>query len=219
MIFCAMLLCSATFTDAAGEELARLPRTLGEEAPEARAEAEELVQDKDRKAFEGEEKRTEFTLGPRVGYLKTRDAERGTWLVGVQARLRILKFLGAEASVGYHQDEFLDGDVRVHTYPVELTGMIYPFPDLAFELYGLAGVGWYYTRFTFHDSLSTVDDETDSQFGVHVGAGAAVDLTRRVSLNGDFRWIFLDEPGVDNGNLDEEEFDRWQVTAGINFTL
>ena len=215
MTVCAMLLCVAGLGEVADEELVRLPRSLSEDPPvSASPEAAGQDRDKDRP---GEEKVMGFSLGPRVGYLKTRDADRGTWLVGVQARLRILKFLGVEGAVSYHQDEFLDGDVKLHTYPVELTGLLYPFPDLAFELYGLAGVGWYYTRYTFHGALSAADDETDSLFGVHVGAGAAIDLSRRASINADFRWIFLDEPGVDNGDLDEEEFDRWQVTAGLNF--
>lgn len=213
MTLCALLLFSAGLLDTTGEELFRLPRALSEDSAPASGAG---LQDKDDRA-RGEEKPFAFSIGPRVGYIRTRDADDGTWLVGVQARVRILKFLGVEGSVGYHQDEFLDGDVKLHTYPVELTGLIYLFPDLPFEPYGLVGVGWYYTRFTYHDSLSSLDDETDSQFGVHVGAGAAIDIGARASINGDFRWIFLDEPGVDNSDLEDEEFDRWQITAGINF--
>ena len=37
-------------------------------------------------------------------------------------------------------------------------------------------------------------------------------------LHGDFRYTFLDEPGTDNSQLDEEKFDFWQFTVGASLT-
>ena len=55
--------------------------------------------------------RTEFSFGPAVGYLQVRDADDGTWFIGVQARVRFLRYLGLEGSITFHQDECADGDV------------------------------------------------------------------------------------------------------------
>lgn len=178
-------------------------------APDLRADPPAL-QDERRRSDD----QVEFSLGPAAGYLRVRDADRGTWFGGVQARVRFLRYLGVEGSITVHQDEFADGDVEVTTYPVQVTALLFPFPDSPVEPYGLFGAGWYYTRFDFDDALGG-GDETDRTFGFHAGAGLQVELSPRVHLFGDFRWIFMDEPGVDNGNIEDEEFDTWQVALGL----
>ncbi len=186
-----------------------LPRTLGaswfEPAP----------QDDDKRRRRGDQ--AEFSFGPVAGYIKARDADRGTWFGGVQARFRFARIFAVEGSITFHQDEFFDGDVEVTTYPVQVTGLILPFPDSPVEPYGLAGAGWYYQRFEFDGPGGLDEEETDRSFGVHVGAGVLAELGRNFSVFGDFRWIFMDEPGVDNGNIEDEEFDSWQVTLGGSF--
>lgn len=162
----------------------------------------------------------QFTAGLRVGYLRAPDADRGTWTGGVQARLYLLEgYLGAEASIEFHQDEFADGDIVVTTYPVQVTGLVFPLAgqkELPIQPYGLVGFGWYYTRIDYDASLGT-DDETERFTGVHVGVGGDLKLGENFVLNADFRWVFVDEPGVDNSNLDEEEWDFWQATGGVSF--
>lgn len=177
-------------------------------------------QDKDRDRDRDREGRDSkdviFTIGPAAGYLNVRDADRGTWFGGVQARVQFLRYLGVEGSVTFHQNRFADGDIVVTQYPVQVTGLVFPFPDSGISPYALGGAGWYYTRVDYDSSLGG-GDETDRMFGWHAGAGAQIMLGRHVGAFGDFRWIFLDDPGVDNSNLDEEEFDYWQVTLGVNF--
>ena len=157
-----------------------------------------------------------FSIGPMGGYLKTRDADRGTWFGGVQARVRFLRVLAVEASISFHQNRYFDGDVVVTQYPVQLSALLLPLPHGPLDPYVLAGGGWYYSRVDYDDSIGG-GDETDRSFAVHVGAGANVWLSPRLSLFADFRWVFLDEPGVDNSNLRDEEFDYGQVTFGLNF--
>ena len=188
-----------------GEEIAR-------DVPDLPGMALAEPQEKDRE----EEKKNEFSLGPVAGYLRVRDADRGSWFGGVQARYRFLKFLGVEGSFTFRRDRFEDGDIVVTQYPVQVTGLVFPFPRSAIEPYGLVGVGWYYTRVDFDDSLGG-GDETDRLFGVHLGAGLQVELGPGFALFSDFRWIFLDEPSTDNSQLEEEEFDSWQVTLGGSF--
>lgn len=165
----------------------------------------------------GQEDRASFSLGPVAGYLKARDADDGTWFGGVQARLRFARILGLEGSITFHRDEYQDGDVEITRYPVQLSALLFPIPDSPLEPYGVVGAGWYYTRVDFDNEL--FDDDTDRAFGWHAGAGLQAELGSRFALFADFRWVFMDEPGVDNGDLDEEEFDFGQVTLGASFTF
>jgi len=203
----------AAAQDFAGEEAWRLPWILpgappdlepAEGAPEPAAEPAE------------EAEKMAFFLGARVGYLKGRDAERGTWLGGIQGRLQLIPHLAVEGSIEFHRDDYMDGDVIVTYYPVQLTALFYPLPKLALKPYLLGGGGWYFTRVDYEDELGWYDSETDHAFGFHVGAGAELNAGDKIVLNVDFRYVFIDEPGVDNSDLDEEEWDYWQITGGVN---
>lgn len=160
----------------------------------------------------------EFTIGPMGGYLKARDADNGTWFGGVQARFRFLRILAVEGSISFHQNDFNDGDITVTQYPVQLTALILPFANSPIDPYVLAGVGWYYTRVDFDDNIGGGHD-TDNIFGFHAGAGLNIWLKPGFSIFGDFRWVFLDRPGVDDSNLSDQEYDYWQITFGLNFRL
>jgi opacity protein-like surface antigen len=191
-----LVLCSAAaYADEGGPD-PELPRSLAEYYP----------QDPEREGGR-------FSLGGMAGYVRVRDADEGTWHGGVVARYQLIPWLAAEASISFHSERFADGDVRVTTYPLQVTALVYPFPSLPLRPYALAGGGWYYTRVDFDDSLG-IDDDTDRQFAVHVGAGGEIDLGKKVTAFADFRWLFLDEPGVDNSNIRDEEFDTWMVTIG-----
>ena len=156
----------------------------------------------------------QWTIGARLGYAKADDADEGTWLAGAQVRLHIFSWLAAEASVDVHRDEYEDGDVEVFSIPIQVTGIVYLPVDWKIRPYGLAGVGWYYTKTEFSGSLSVNSDDTTVDFGGHVGIGVEWQLTDRLSINGDIRFIFRDEPPrVDS------DYDYYTVTVGVNFAL
>lgn len=186
-----------------------LPTSLRDEVDAERSDDDK---DDDRRPSD----RVEFSIGPMGGFLKAREADRGTWFAGVQARLRFLRILAVEGAISFHQNEYADGDVVVTQYPVQVSVLLLPFPHGAFDPYVLAGGGWYYSRIDYDDSIGGGDD-TDRMFGGHVGAGTNIRLSKHISLFGDFRWVFLDEPGVDNSNLRNEKFDYWHVTFGLSF--
>lgn len=196
-----------------GKEYLRLPWIVPDEilVPETDAEsaAAEPAEDK--------EKKMNFLLGARVGYMNGRDAEKGSWLGGVQARLYLIEYLAVEASIEFHQDEYLDGDVVLTFYPVQLSAIVSPFPQWPVRPYALGGAGWYYTRIDYKDALDAWDSETEHFFGIHLGAGAEINLGDSIVLSADFRYVFIDEPGVDNSQLEDEKWDYWQFTGGINF--
>src|SRR5262245_48593165 len=149
-----------------------------------------------------------FSIGPAGGYLNQKDADRGTWFGGAQARLHFGGMLAAEASITFHQNEYEDGDVTVTQYPLQLTAMLYIIPTGPIRPYILGGVGWYYTRIDYSGVFSALSDHTEHIFGWHLGAGAELMLGARTSLDADVRYIFLDP---DTDQVIRREFNYWQI--------
>lgn len=184
----------------ADDEEERLPRALGDPEPQAPGMS-----------------KGGFSIGPAAGYLRARDADEGTWFGGIQARHRFSGLFALEGSITFHQDDFFDGDVTVTQYPVQVSAILYPFPGPVLEPYVLGGAGWYYTRIDYDDAaFPGVDDDTTRMFAVHLGAGAELHLGPLASAFADFRWLFVDEPGIDNSNLEDEEFDSWMLSFGLS---
>jgi len=159
-----------------------------------------------------------FGLGPRAGYYKAADADEGNWTGGLQARLRLLPFLGVEGSVDYRQDDFANETVRVRSYPVMLSGLLYFFPNPVLSPYLLAGVGWHYTDVDFRGALSGVEDRTSSEFGGQLGGGADLPIGERVTLDADIRYIFLNfDDEIRNRAATDIDADSLAVTLGLTF--
>jgi opacity protein-like surface antigen len=129
-------------------------------------------------------------LGPKVGYFKTADADKGQLMIGAAARLK-LGGIGVEGSVDYRQEKYADDKITVRTWPVSATALIYP---LSF-VYGLAGMGWYNTTIDYdQESLSFkhVPDETKQKIGWHFGAGIELPFGFGKTLAADIRYHFID---------------------------
>lgn len=155
-----------------------------------------------------------LSVGVHVGYFEMRDAEEGELFYGIHARLHFLKYLAAEASIDIAKADFIDDDAQFDIIPVQVTGMIFPFPEWPVSPYLLAGAGWYYTQVEYSGSLAGLSDDTESVFGAHIGAGAEIRLGSHLMIHLDLRYIFIDEPDVDNSSLQDEEFDYWQIMLG-----
>ena len=91
-----------------------------------------------------------FGIGPKVGYFKTKDADKGEFMGGAALRLKFGS-LGIEGSIDYRQEKYGEDDITVRSWPVSATGLLYPLPIL----YALAGMGWYNTTFDYDQTKST----------------------------------------------------------------
>ena len=152
-------------------------------------------------------------FGPHAGYYRNRGSDDGDFLFGAAMRARFLGVLGAEASIDYRQDEFGDDLVTARTWPIQVTGLVYPLP----VLYGAVGAGWYRTTYEF--DTPGVESETLKDFGWHLGGGLEVPLGEVVSLTGDVRWVYLD---TDFSQLPEEvqrDNDFYVFSMGVLFGL
>lgn len=155
-------------------------------------------------------------IGPQIGFQKAEDADEGKFMFGGAARVKLIPFLGVEGSIGYRQEEFANDALTVRTWPVMVTGLIYPLPIV----YGLLGAGWHNTTFDYdQSSFPSIADETKQEFGWHFGGGVELPVGERFKFTADLRYVFLNYdfqavPG--GGDLDSNSY---FITAGFLFGL
>jgi opacity protein-like surface antigen len=155
-----------------------------------------------------------FSIGPRASYFKAKDADKGSYSGGVQARLHFTPVLGLEGSVDYRKDDYADG-VSIKTYPVQASLMAYLMPHSPISPYVLGGTGWYFTQV----KGPAIETETDNRFGLHAGAGLEVMLNEALSLDGSYRYIWLEDMTPHSSSPLEKTYSDSgsMITLAMNF--
>ncbi len=157
-----------------------------------------------------------ISLGPLVGYQRARDADEGKFMGGAALRIKLNDVLGGEASVNYREEQYANSGVTVRSWPVMVTGLLYPVP----AVYGAIGAGWYNTTFTYDNArYQNTPDETQQKFGWHFGAGVEIPPSSNTKITADIRYVFLNYnfqklPGA--GGL---QSDFYLITVGFLFDL
>jgi len=129
-----------------------------------------------------------LNLGAQLGYYKAQDADNGAFTGGAALRLKLSSVVGIEASISNRRERYANGALTVRSWPVMVTGLIYPLPIL----YGAMGFGWYNVTFHYDQSmLPLLSDETTQKVGWHFGGGLEFPITTYILLTGDFRYVFL----------------------------
>lgn len=172
--------------------------------------------------------------GVHVGYAKAAEAEDGDFLVGGHFELNLLPALGIQAAVDYHgTEEYPTQDaannvgeaVRVRTIPVTVSGRLY-FPVVTgFSPFLTAGGGWYNVIYDYPRLAEElgVEDERVTTFGWHLGAGARLHASERVSVYGEGRYTFVD-PNKELGDDVREQigtldYDRSHAVVGLSLAF
>lgn len=133
-------------------------------------------------------------LGPQVGLYKVQDADNMKLMGGVAVRLKLAQALGIEGSINYRQEEYSSGAIKVKSWPVMATGLLYILPIV----YGAIGAGWYNSTIDYNIPSTpltptlNVTSETKQRFGWHFGGGVEVPVGSIAKLTGDIRYVFLD---------------------------
>jgi opacity protein-like surface antigen len=157
-----------------------------------------------------------INLGPQLGYYKARDADKGAFIGGVTCRLKFTSVLGAEASINYRQETYGHDAVTVRSWPIMVTGLIYPLPIV----YGAMGAGWYNLTFDYNQNkFPLLKDETKQKFGWHFGAGAELPVGDKFKLTGDIRYVFLNYDFQEIPGSANLKSDFFVITVGFLFGL
>jgi opacity protein-like surface antigen len=98
---------------------------------------------------------------------------------------------------------------------VQASLLIYPLGTPRLAPFILGGGGWYYTTVDGPGNFS----DTQSRLGGHAGGGLQIFLTNHVSVDGTYRYIWLEKLESKNVSLDDKKFDSngHMITIGLNF--
>ena len=139
---------------------------------------------------------------------------------GGHARVRFMRYVAGEVSVQRREDSFSirQGNIRLKTTPLQVSGIVYPLATFPVSPYFLAGTGWYYLDATVSGDLGLpyVTGEgtiSHTENAYHIGAGVEAFIGRHVSLGGDVRKVFLefDTPVI------RYKVDAYMVNVGATF--
>ncbi|MDZ7271453.1 MAG: porin family protein [candidate division KSB1 bacterium] len=159
-----------------------------------------------------------LSLGPRVGYYKAPDADEGKLFAGGAARLRFGPGLAIEGSVDYRREEYQRGQMTLTSWPVMVTGLIYPLPIL----YGVIGAGWHNLKVEYEPVAlphASVQQRKEQKFGWHFGVGVDLPLGKNAHLAGDVRYVFIDYDFSAVPGSEEMKADFYAITLGLLFRL
>ena len=151
-----------------------------------------------------------FTLGGRAAYNRPKDADRGAYYGGAQARLHITSVVAVEASADYRQNVF--NGTTVDVYPVQGSLLLYLAPSWILSPYILGGEGWYYTHIR--------NGATTNRFGPHAGAGVEIALARHWTIDGSYRYLWTQSlTGPTKANIAGKNFsdNGFMLTAALNY--
>ena len=160
-----------------------------------------------------------ISIGPQVGYYKSQDADEGNFMGGVTWRFRAKSVLGIEASINYRQEKYANDALTVRSWPVMVTGLIYP----ASVFYGAIGAGWYNTTYDYNQNkfphLRDLKDKTTQEFGWHFGAGVEIPVSERFKVIGDIRYVFLNYDFEEIPGSGDLNSNFYVITAGLLFNI
>jgi opacity protein-like surface antigen len=125
---------------------------------------------------------------PSVGLTRATNGEGDVkTFAGLAVRGSVLPLVKSEIMVAYRNDPYFGGDLNVRMWPVTASLWVSPLPT--FYLGG--GVGFYHTTYDYASTLPFQDD-TQEQFGTHLGGGLSIPLLPAVaSLDLNARYVHL----------------------------
>jgi opacity protein-like surface antigen len=156
-------------------------------------------------------------FGPRLGYYKSQDADKGNMFGGLSARMKF-GLLGAEASIDYRAEKYMNGLLTVRSWPVMASVLLYPVPIA----YGIAGFGWYNVTMDYNqDKLvyGKIEDKTTQEVGWHFGGGVELPVGSSAKLTADIRYVFLNYDFQDVPGQGKQKANFYAVTVGLLFGL
>ena len=155
-----------------------------------------------------------FSIGPRASYYSPKDSDNGQWYGGAQARLYLSPSMGLEGSMDYRSNDF-ERFTTIKTIPIQASLLAYLMPDADLNPFLIAGAGWYYTQVNGPFGYS----DTYFRFGLHAGLGVDIKVNQSLSLDGTYRYIWLESvTSRDLNALNKNYNDSGSmITIALNF--
>ena len=153
-----------------------------------------------------------LSIGGRAMYYDPKEGD-ANWYGGAQVRLHPWHYFAIEGSADYRANDF--ANTRVHSYPVQVSALIYPLGTTRLAPFILGGGGWYYTTVSGPGGF----DNTQNRFGLHAGGGLQFFFNRHFSIDSTYRYIWLEKIESKDQNIVDKKFNDngHMVTIGVNF--
>jgi hypothetical protein len=135
------------------------------------------------------------------------------WHGGAQLRLYPSPYFAIEGSADYRRKDV--NGTRTHSYPVQVSALLYPLGTTRLAPYLLGGGGWYYTTVRGPDGFV----QSQHRFGLHAGGGLQYFLNTHWSVEGTYRHIWLDREAAGRARVGNNNFQEsgHMFTIGINW--
>lgn len=153
-----------------------------------------------------------LSIGPRFAVIDPKD-DKSRPFGGAQARLHLGPVLALEASADLRRDKY-ENNTRVWTAPVQLSALAYLIPTGPISPFILGGAGWYYTKVESNGNFK----DSQHRFGLHAGAGLQWWLSRGISVDGTYRYLWIEQLESKDASLRDKKFDDsgHMFTVGLN---
>jgi opacity protein-like surface antigen len=153
-----------------------------------------------------------FSIGGRAVSYDPKEGQ-SRWFGGAQVRVNLFKYLSFEGSADYRQQDTAGS--TIHTYPVQVSALIYPLGHSRLAPFLLGGGGWYYTTVSGPGNFS----DTQNRFGLHAGGGLQFFFNNHISIDSTYRYIWLEDIRSRDQNIKDKDFNDngHMITAGLNF--
>jgi len=132
---------------------------------------------------------------------------------GLAVRGQLGSIFKPEIGVAYREESRFDDQLLLRSWPVTASMWVAPVR----MLYVGGGVGWYHTTYDYEDAL-LIPTSTTQNFGVHLGGGLEVPISRNMALDLNGRYVFLEKEGSElpPGSFDP---DFWTTSLGLAVRL
>ena len=156
-----------------------------------------------------------LSIGGRAMYYDPKEGD-ANWYGGAQVRLHPWHYFAIEGSADYRRNDYAGG-TSAHSYPVQVSALIYPLGTTRLAPFILGGGGWYYT--TAQGRGDSTIRRTASGFMRAAGcSSSSIDIfpsTAPIAISGSKRSNprtrnIVDKKFNDNGHM---------ITIGVNFHL
>jgi len=145
-----------------------------------------------------------------IGIAGCFDADNPAFIFGGGARVHILPWLGAEATMDFQTKQKVEDRVSIFQVPFEFAALFYPPLELPLRPYGIFGIG-----FTITDVTIPGNDKTDLNLLFFLGFGAEFELSPNLLVDANLRFVFAQDPR----NTGDFSADWIQFTVGLLLKL
>jgi hypothetical protein len=176
------------------------------------APAEEPAEQAQAEMEEYSGNRAVFSIGVALGFLGARTADTQSVFGQIEVRYWISDFFALKLAGTGYRVTFDHNSIVTRQYPIELLGVLFPFPHMELNPYLSAGVGYFHTTVDYRGVFEPLFQNGHTGVIGYQGGGGVEWIHNSASLFLEGSYVFVD-PKIDGtGSTD---FYHWKFLVGL----